>query len=84
MLALVPKLVELCVFDFSCFDWRQFCDLLSKTMLTLVPKLVELCVFVFDVSFGANFAIWCPKYAGVGHRIGRVMLFLMFRLAPIL
>ena len=44
--------------------------------------LVELCFF--DFSFGANFAIWCSRYAGVGHRIGRVMLCLMFRLAPIL
>ncbi len=83
MLASVPKLVEFVFFDLSCFAWRQFCDLLSKTMLALVPKLVELCFFV-DFSFGANFAIWCPKYAGVGHRIGRVMLFLIFRLAPIL
>jgi hypothetical protein len=41
-------------------------------------------MFVLDVSFGACFAIWCPKYAGVGQPIGRVMMFLIFRLAPIL
>ena len=41
-------------------------------------------MLVFDVSFGANFVIWCPKYASVGSQIGRVIFVSMFRLAPIL